>query len=173
MRPRSLIAASVLGLVASAGLVSSTASGDPGSGTTPYPIPPIDSTLDGPLRASADGIKLKIDDDATVRNFVLTYGPGAFSGCHEHPGIVLAVVLEGAVERRVPHRRPETFVAGQAFTEVGPHFVKNVNTSTTRTVGQAADHPDRAEGYDRPFRQGTSGADLPPASAFLTPLIVL
>ena len=129
MRPRSLIAATVLGLVASAGLVSSTASGDPGSGTTPYPIPPIDSTLDGPLRASADGIKLKIDDDAIVRNFVLTYGPGAFSGCHEHPGIVLAVVLEGAVERRVPHRKPQTFVAGQAFTEVGPHFVKNVNTS--------------------------------------------
>ena len=54
MRPRSLIAATVLGVVASAGLVSSTASGDPGSGTTPYPIPPIDSTLDGPLRASAD-----------------------------------------------------------------------------------------------------------------------
>ena len=130
MRPRSLIAATVLGLVASAGLVSSTASGDPGSGTTPYPIPPIDSTLDGPLRASADGIKLKIDDDAIVRNFVLTYGPGAFSGCHEHPGIVLAVVLEGAVERRVPHRKPQTFVAGQAFTEVGPHFVRNVNTST-------------------------------------------
>ena len=119
------------GLVASAGLVSSTASGDPGSGTTPYPVPPIDSTLDGPLRATADGIKLKIDDDATVRNFVLTYGPGAFSGCHEHPGIVLAVVLEGAVERRVPHRRPETFAVGQAFTEVGPHYVRNVNTATT------------------------------------------
>ena len=169
MRPRSLIAATVLGLVASAGLVSSTASGDPGSGTTPYPIPPIDSTLDGPLRASADGIKLKIDDDATVRNFVLTYGPGAFSGCHEHPGIVLAVVLEGAVERRVPHRKPQTFVVGQAFTEVGPHFVRNVNTSTEqRTVGQAADHPDRAEGYDRVPR-GTLGVDLPPASAFLTP----
>ena len=132
MRPRSLIAASVLGLLASAGLVSSTASGLPGSGTTPYPIPPIDSTLDGPLRASADGIKLKIDDDAIVRNFVLTYGPGAFSGCHEHPGIVLAVVLEGAVERRVPHRKPQTFGVGQAFTEVGPHFVKNVNTSKER-----------------------------------------
>ena len=130
MRPRSLIAASVLGLVASAGLVSSTASGLPGSGTTPYPIPPIDSTLDGPLRASADGIKLKIHDDAIVRNFVLTYGPGAYSGCHEHPGIVLAVVLEGAVERRVPHRKPQTFGVGQAFTEVGPHFVRNVNRST-------------------------------------------
>jgi hypothetical protein len=131
MRPRSLIAASVLGLVASAGLVSSTASGDPGRGTTSYPVPPIDSTLDGPLRASADGIKLKITDDATVRNFILTYGPGAFSGCHEHPGIVLAVVLEGAVERRVPRRKPETFVVGDAFTEVGPHFVKNVNSAET------------------------------------------
>ena len=130
-RSRSLIAASVLGLVASAGLVGSTASGTPGKGATPYPIPPIDSTLDGPLRASADGIKLKIGDDATVRNFVLTYGPGAYSGWHKHPGIVLAVVLEGSVERRLPCRKPETFVAGQAFTEVGTHYVRNVNTSET------------------------------------------
>ncbi len=35
------------------------------------------------------------------------------------------------MERRVPHRKPETFVAGDAFTEVGPHYVKNVNTATS------------------------------------------
>jgi len=31
----------------------------------------------------------------------------------------------------VPHRKPKKFVAGEAFTEVGPHYVKNVNTSKT------------------------------------------
>ncbi len=32
----------------------------------------------------------------------------------------------------MPHRKPETFAVGQAFTEVGPHFVRNVNTATDR-----------------------------------------
>ena len=129
MRLSTVAVGSAVTILALSGLVASTASATPGSGATPSHR--VDATLDKSQDAKADGIKLKLKDDAAVRSFTLTYAPGAYSGWHQHPGIVIAVVKEGAVLRKLPCQKAERFVAGQAFTEVGPHFVRNANREAT------------------------------------------
>ena len=117
------IAAATLGL---SGLLALSADATPAVGPpVSTPAPPRENTLAGPLRARADGISLRVTDDAVVRDFTLTYRPGDDSGWHQHPGIVLATVQAGTVVRTLPCRRPQAFTVGQAFTEVGPHFVAN------------------------------------------------
>jgi quercetin dioxygenase-like cupin family protein len=128
MRLRSFVAGSAVLALAASGLAGSTALATPGAGTTTQPPAPIpEYTLDGPVRASSDGIKLKTKDDAVVRTFTLTYASGGYSGWHAHPGIVLAVVQSGTVKRKLPCEPAKTFTAGQAFTEVGPHYVFNAD----------------------------------------------
>jgi quercetin dioxygenase-like cupin family protein len=117
-------------LVAAGGLMGgSTAVATDGSGTTPTNV--VMGTIDGPLRAKQDGVSLKVREDTTVRTFELTYAIGGYSGWHAHPGIVVAVVKEGAVVRQAGCAKPETFTVGQAFTEVGTHFVRNQYTAAT------------------------------------------
>lgn len=83
-------------------------------------------TLDGPVTIKQDGIKLVVENtDATVRSFDLTYPVGTYSGWHQHPGIVVAVVESGKVSRQLKGCGVTTFVAGQSFYETGPHFVWN------------------------------------------------
>jgi len=129
MRLHTLAVGSAVTVFALSGLAASTASATPATGSvTTNPSTPPTALLAGPLKAKADGVSLKINDDATVRYFDLTYGPGATSGWHKHPGIVLAVVKSGTVTRKSKCERTETFTAGQAFTEVGAHFVRNPGT---------------------------------------------
>ncbi len=59
--------------------------------------------------------------------FELLYPARSVSGWHSHHGIVLAVVVSGSVERE-SGCRTETFTAGDAFYEVGPHNVSNPST---------------------------------------------
>lgn len=87
-------------------------------------------TLAGPSKAEKDDIELKVRTNTTVRTFTLTYPPGSSSGWHAHPGIVLAVVESGSVTRRYADcSAPQTFIAGQAFTEVPGHLVTNPGTT--------------------------------------------
>jgi hypothetical protein len=128
MRLRSFVAGSALLALTASGLVGSTAVATPGAGTVTDPPTDIpEYVLDGPVRAHADGVKLKTRDDAVVRSFRLTYNGGGYSGWHQHPGIVIAVVLSGSVQRKLPCEKFETFAAKQAFTEYGPHFVRNLD----------------------------------------------
>ena len=132
MRLRSFVTGSAVLALAASGLAGSTALATPGSGTSTIPPAPIpEYSLDGPVRAHSDGIKLKTKDDAVVRTFTLTYAPGGYSGWHQHPGIVLAVVTSGAVTRRLGCEPAKTFTKGQAFTEVGRHYVANADTRST------------------------------------------
>lgn len=101
---------------------SSIALATPGSGTSS--TPPVFGALHGPVKAKQDRIELRTRDDSTVASFTLTYAVGAQSGWHRHPGIVIAVVESGTVTRQVGCTT-ETFTAGQAFTEVEPHLVRN------------------------------------------------
>lgn len=123
MRLPTLAVGSAVAILALSGLVASTASATPATGTTRTDF--VDGILAGPDVARADGIKLKNRQDSTVRTFTLTYAVGGESGWHEHPGIVIAVVKSGTVDRKSGCHRAERFTAGQAFTEVGPHFVSN------------------------------------------------
>jgi hypothetical protein len=142
MRLHTLAVGSAVTVLALSGLAASTASATPAEGppttTNPSPVPPP-ATLDGPLTAKSDGIKLKIGRDAIVRNFTLTYPIGASSGWHSHPGIVLAVVKSGTVVRKLPCEKSEVFTAGEAFTEAGPHFVRNYYKDSSDPDAKPAD----------------------------------
>jgi quercetin dioxygenase-like cupin family protein len=109
--------------------VAAGAAADPASTVDPPPAPVASGvwagTLPGPATAKQDGVSLRTRGDTTVRSFTLTYPAGSDSGWHAHPGIVIAVVQSGTVERQVGCEI-ETFSAGDSFTEVGPHDVKNV-----------------------------------------------
>lgn len=113
--------------------VGSTAMATPSKGpaTTASPAPPLKGILDGPATKSQDGITLGISADVLVRDFELTYYRWSDSGWHEHPGPVIAVVKSGSVNRvTVPGCKVETFKAGEAFTEFGPHRVFNHSRTT-------------------------------------------
>lgn len=88
----------------------------------------LDGTESGPNKVSQDGVELKTKTETDVTTFDLTYPPGAFSGWHAHPGIVIVVVKEGSVVRQTSCAPGETFTVGDAFTEVGPHYVSNPGT---------------------------------------------
>ena len=123
----------VLALTGSAALLMS---GLVGSTATAAPAPPtpavtpsnlVEGTLAGPSKAKQDGVRLKTQQDSTVRQFTLTYDPGADSGWHYHPGIVVATVLSGSVVQQVGCTRT-IYTAKQSFTEVAPHRVRNRGT---------------------------------------------
>ena len=129
MKPKTTVmtvVASVVLLGAAALSVSTGAQATPPSVPGPAASQLVLGTLDGPSKAKKDHIELKVGSDTTVRTFTLTYPPGSSSGWHAHPGIVLAVVESGSVTRQFADcSAPETFTAGQAFTEVPGHLVTN------------------------------------------------
>lgn len=101
-------------------------------GTVTSATPPSGTSSDVPVfgdlpegKSRADRIDLRVRKDSRVASFTLTYAVSGQSGWHEHPGIVLAVVEQGSVTRQAGCAT-ETFTAGDAFTEVGPHLVRNV-----------------------------------------------
>lgn len=135
-RPRPTPVAGVLAatfaattLVAVGALTAAPATATPPVGppsSSPSPVP--EAVAAERVVAHADGVHLKIPEDGVVRDFTLTYRPGDASGWHRHPGLVLATVVSGTVDRTTPCHRAEQFGAGQVFVEVGPHLVQNRGT---------------------------------------------
>jgi quercetin dioxygenase-like cupin family protein len=76
-------------------------------------------TLTTPVRADADGIVLRTDHttDHAVQEIVQT--PGASSGWHRHPGVVLLTVKSGTVATYDSHCRREILTAGQSDWQSG------------------------------------------------------
>ncbi|HYI33257.1 MAG TPA: hypothetical protein VEX88_07325 [Glaciibacter sp.] len=117
----------IAALICTTGLAT-IASATPGSGnlvTSDLVSGTLDGTSSVPSKVTQDGIELKTKTATTVTTFDLTYPPGGFSGWHSHPGIVIVVVKSGAVVRQTGCDAGDTFTVGQAFTEVGPHYVSN------------------------------------------------
>jgi quercetin dioxygenase-like cupin family protein len=81
-------------------------------------------TIDGRTDIKQDKVELKTKSSSLVTAFTLRYAPGSYSGWHSHPGIVVAVVTSGSVDRQTGCQI-DHFTAGQAFTEVGTHRVSN------------------------------------------------
>lgn len=76
--------------------------------------------------------------DLDLRNWSVTaievsYAPGASSAAHRHPGITIAVVLEGEVRSKVGDDPEKTYTAGQMFLET-PNQLHAVsrNASTSK-----------------------------------------
>lgn len=131
MKRRTRIAGAVtLALACTIGL-GTVASATPGSGNV-VPTDAASGILDGsdrgPTKVKQDGIELKTKSETEITTFDLTYPPGSFSGWHSHPGIVLVVVKTGSVVRQTGCDDGEVFTVGDAFTEVGPHYVSNPGT---------------------------------------------
>ncbi|MGS0687877.1 cupin domain-containing protein [Nakamurella sp. GG22] len=137
---KALFAAVVIATAGALG-VTTAASATPSSGDIRR-APISSGVLDGPQKSKADGIQLKTKGPVKVDDVVLTYKPGATSGWHSHPGIVIATVITGKVKRTLSCGRAETFGPGESFTEVGPHFVANtgkVDASLSITLIYPAD----------------------------------
>jgi hypothetical protein len=147
MHRKVVLFGSAIAFLIGTAIAGSTASATPPSSPGPAPDGPVlVSKLDGPLKAKANGIDYHIKGDVMVRNFVLKYPAGSNSGWHKHPGLVMASVISGSVTRTLPCKAPETFTVGDAFVEVGPHFVAS-STGAELQITQIA-----------PF--GTPPADL-------------
>ena len=144
----------ITGAIALAALVcvtgfASVAVATPGSGdvvASDMVSGTLHGTSDGPARVKQDGIEGKTKTETTVSTFDLTYPPGSFSGWHSHPGIVVVVVKSGTVVRQTGCDAGDTFTVGQAFVEVGPHYVSNPGSepavlSITRVYPSAETEP--------------------------------
>lgn len=128
------------------------------AGATPPSSPPPTASnqasgvlddSDRPLLVVAqDRVGLAVATPSTVATFDLTYLPQQYSGWHSHPGIVIAVVSAGEVERQTVTKDgrcvTETFGVGESFTEVGPHFVRNPSSTVTAVLSITRIYPTSA-----------------------------
>jgi hypothetical protein len=122
----------LLGCLSVGSAALATPPSDPPLTPVTDPNPPIIGLLDGRTKAKNDGIEFRTRADTKVAAFELTYPVGSFSGWHSHPGIVIAVVKVGTVNRQVGCK-VKTFTAGESFTEVEPHYVSNYYTDSRQS----------------------------------------
>ena len=85
------IAVAMVGTLAAAALGSPPSSGFVGE------TPLVTANLDNALHLNSDGVKFQTKDPTEVRVQRVVIGPGAFSGWHHHPGIVIVAVQSGEV----------------------------------------------------------------------------
>ena len=78
-------------------------------------------TLMTPVRADADGIKLRTDHTTDHAVQEIVFAPGATSGWHRHPGVVLVTVQSGALAHYDSGCKRDVVSAGQTFWESGMH----------------------------------------------------
>jgi quercetin dioxygenase-like cupin family protein len=86
------------------------------------------------VKASADHIQLRSRVATDVATQTITSPPGASSGWHSHPGIVLVSVQSGTVTMYDADCRATRYGPGQAFVEVGDEAMLVRNNTTTNAV---------------------------------------
>jgi len=91
-------------------------------------------TLTSPVRANANGIVLRTDHSTDHAVQEIVFGPGATSGWHRHPGVVLVTVKTGALQHYEANCGSETASAGQSFWESGSHATIVRNATAHNTV---------------------------------------
>jgi quercetin dioxygenase-like cupin family protein len=86
---------------------------------------------DGKIKARADGIRFRAKRSTDVLVQTLTLAPGASSGWHLHPAIVVVAVQSGTLTEYDAKCRAQVFSANQAFVESAGdvHLVKNTGTT--------------------------------------------
>jgi len=90
-------------------------------------------TLTTPVNANADGIKLRTHHSTDHAVQTIVFGPGATSGWHRHPGVILVTVQTGALQHYEADCGFETVSAGQTFWESGSEatIVRNATAHDT------------------------------------------
>ena len=142
-RTRAAAGCAAAGLALAYGLSVTGAFATPPSVPGATPSDTVSGALTSTDKVQQDGVVLKTKQPSTVTTFDLTYPPGAYSGWHSHPGIVIAVVKQGSVIRQTPCST-ETFEVGEAFTEVGSHFVRNASDSDPAVLSITRIYPSSA-----------------------------
>src|SRR5687768_6183796 len=80
-------------------------------------------TLTTPVNANADGVKLRTHGSTDHAVQTITFAPGATSGWHRHPGVVLVTVQSGTLKHYESDCSSDTIAAGQTFWESGPEAI--------------------------------------------------
>jgi quercetin dioxygenase-like cupin family protein len=91
---RTQVIGAAVGMVA-LGALTHAANASPASGFTATTL--TTGSLNAPIQAHHDGVKLTTKDDTDVRVQQVAITPGGTSGWHHHPGIVIVVVSSGSV----------------------------------------------------------------------------
>lgn len=85
----------VVGVVAIGTVVAAVALGSPGFGNTISTL--VTANFDQTVELNSDRVKFQTKDATDVRIQKIVFAPGAYSGWHHHPGMVLLTVESGAV----------------------------------------------------------------------------
>ena len=113
----------VVGLIAAAVAVGAVLAQGPGPTVTTF----VRANYPEPYWAEGDGIKLgtKGPTDHVVQT--QTFAPGASSGWHHHPGVLVVSIASGTLTRYHDNCEPELIGPGQGFVEFGssPVMVRN------------------------------------------------
>jgi hypothetical protein len=87
--------AATAGVAVTGTLAAAVALASPGSGLTSTNY--VTANLDHTVQLNSDRVKFQTKGATDVRVQQLIFAPGAFSGWHHHPGIVIVAVQSGAV----------------------------------------------------------------------------
>ena len=146
LSPRKKWIAAILG-VAVIGTVAAVALGSPGSGITSTTL--VTANFDETVHWNSDRVKFQTKDATDFRIQRLDFAPGAFSGWHHHPGIILVAVASGAVTLWDSDCNSKTYGPGlpngAVFSEGGDAPVQatsaNGATAYVTYVAPSADPP--------------------------------
>jgi quercetin dioxygenase-like cupin family protein len=136
-----------LALVAAVIGIGAVALGLPGSGVTSTNL--VTADFDQTVHMNSDGVKFQTKDATDVRVQRLDFAPGAYSGWHHHPGIIVVAVASGAVTLWDSDCNSETYgpglPSGEVFAEGGDHAVQATSTNGATVyvtyVAPSADPP--------------------------------
>ena len=130
LRSRKKWAALTVG-VAVIGTLAGVALGSPGAGITSTNL--VTANFEKAVHVNSDRVKFRTKDATDVRVQKVVFEPGAFSGWHHHPGIVLVAVESGAVTLMDSHCNSKTYGPGlpngAVFVEGGDKPVQATSTN--------------------------------------------
>ena len=132
MKSNRRVAVAVMsGAVAVTTVFTAIALGNPG--TTSSTTLASRSRLSDSVQVNDDRIKFQTKDPTDFVTQQVTFTPGATSGWHHHPGVILVLVKSGRVTTHDESCQTKTYSAGEAFVESGdtPFMVSNESASET------------------------------------------
>jgi quercetin dioxygenase-like cupin family protein len=156
MRHYSTRVVAVIGLALVLAITATTiALASPGTSTSLILAPR--STLSESVDMNQNRIKFQTKDPTDLVTQQVTFPPGAYSGWHHHPGVILVLVKSGTVTVWDENCQKTAYSAGQVFIEGGtePMMVSNEGSET------AVDVATQVAPAGGPFRI----EDAPPACA--------
>lgn len=151
------IAALAVAAVAATAIAAPIALANPGTGTSSVVLGHR-ATLSNDVMVNEDRIKFQTKDPTDIQMQTITFSPGATSGWHHHPGVILVIVETGQVTIFDEHCMVmETVTAGHSFVESGDDPMMVLNQGSTPAVVYNA----QVAPAGSPFRV----EDTPPACA--------